>query len=271
VEVWGQGRGQFTLPCGCVDGDGEVHKEIVLREMRGHEEDMMDDDSLPRSKRMTNVLAGCTEQIGSIKDPNQIREMIADETKMGKGITSTDRIAAMIFLRRVSVGDIYKFERRCPRCGHMNKNRTLDLSTLKVKAVPKERVPKRRVEITLPRSKKKAVLRVLTARFEERLFELRPTQKDLRTVAMAARVESIDGTAFTNTQAALDALKDLAQADRVYIRDVYDLMEADVDTEVEVVCDSVICQAEFAFPLDMGQTFFSNAGAGVTEQELKWL
>jgi hypothetical protein len=272
VEVWGKGRGEYTLPCGCVDGQGEVHRKIILREMTGYEEDMMDDDEIPRVQRITDVLAACIEQIGTITDKEMIRQIIADEMPAGHGITSTDRIAAMVFLRRASVGDIYKFQRRCPRCGHMNKNRTLDLSTIKMTPVPKERVSKRRVEVTLPRTKKKAIVRVMTAKHEDRILQLRPTQKDLRTAAMAARVESIDGSTFPDTQAAMDALKGLPQADRVYIREIYDIMEADVDTAVEVVCDSSVCRAEYEFQLDLGQAFFSNTqGAGVTEKELNWL
>jgi hypothetical protein len=252
-----------------------VHKKIVLRETKGHEEDMMDDDSVLRSTRITNVLTACIEQLGPVTDKEQIRRLVADDTNgVGKGITSTDRIAAMIFLRRASVGDWYNFERRCPRlgCGHVNKGKKLDLRTIKMTVVPDDRVGKRRVSFVLPRSGKKVTLRVMTARHEEQLLKLRPTQKELRSAAMCARIEAIDDEMFTDPTRAMSAVKDLPQADRNAIRDVYDKIEADVDTTVQVQCDNPICQAEFEFPLDIGQTFFSNpAGAGAASEKLTWL
>lgn len=275
VEVFGRGRGEYTLPCGFVTPDGKVHKKIILRETRGREEDMMDDDSVLRSTRITNVLTACIEQLGPVTDKEQIRLIVSDDMQgIGKGITSTDRIAAMIFLRRTSVGDAYNFERRCPRlgCGHMNKNKTLDLRTIKMTTVPEERVGKRRVSFTLPRSGKKVTLRVMTAKHEEQLLKLKPTQKELRSAAMCARIESIDDVMFTDPARALEAVKELPQADRNAIRDVYDKIEADVDTSIQIQCDNPICQAEFEFPLDIGQTFFSNpAGDGVALEKLTWL
>lgn len=272
VEIWGRGRGEFTLPCGFIDGAGKVHKNIILREMTGVEEDMLDDDDVSKVERITSILCACTEKIGDTTNPEEIRQVIADEMPAGRGITSTDRIAAMIFLRRVSVGDLYKFQRRCPRCGHVTKNRSVDLTRIKMKEIPEERVGKRRVEVVLPRTKQKCVLRVMTARHEHKVVELRPTSKELRTAAMSARVEQIGEARFVNNREAFDALKALPQKDRLFIRRVYDLMEADVDTEVEVVCDSMVCGAEWTFPLDVGQVFFSNPeDVGVTEAELKWL
>jgi hypothetical protein len=273
--VYGKGRGEFVLPCGFVTPDAKVHKKIVLRETKGHEEDMMDDDSVLRSTRITNVLSSCIEQLGPVTDKEQIRLIVSDEMQgVGKGITSTDRIASMIFLRRTSVGDVYNFERRCPRigCGHLNKNKTLDLRTIKMTTIPEERVGKRRVQFQLPRSGKLATLRVMTAKHEESLLKLRPTQKDLRSAAMCARVEAIGDETFTNPEKAMAAVKDLPQADRNAIREVYDKIEADVDTTIQVQCDNPICQAEFEFPLDIGQTFFSNlAGAGAASEKLTWL
>lgn len=273
VEVWGQGRGEFELPCGWVDETGKVHRKVILREMTGAEEDMMDDDSVPRTSRTTNVLTACIDELDGVKDKDKIREIISDEGKIGKGVTSTDRIALMVFLRRVSLGDNYKFERRCP-CPrqHVCKNRSLDLRTLKITPVPDDRVGKRRVEVTLPRSKKKAVLRVMTAKSEGPLMSLRPTSKDLRSAAITARVEQLDGILLANPKVAIEMVKMLPVEDREYIRSIYDKMEADVDTSVEVQCDHPLCAAEFNFPLDLGQGFFSKGEeGGVTEKELRWL
>lgn len=274
VEVFGKGRGEFLLPCGFVLPDGQAHKKIVLREVKGREEDMMADEGVLRSTRTTDVLAACTEQLGPITDKDQIRKIIADDLDGGVGITSTDRIAAMIYLRRVSVSDIYRFEKPCPRigCGHLNKNRTLDLRTIKMTHVPTERVGKRRVKFKLPRSEKLVTLRVMTAKHEEQLFQLRPTQKDVRSAAICGRVEMIDDTLFTDTSLAMAAVRELPLDDRNMIREVFDKMEADVDTQVEVTCDNPICKTDFSFPLDVGQTFFLNlVGVGIDVSKLDWI
>ena len=273
VECFGAGRGEYDLPCGWVDEQGKAHKKVVLREMMGTEEDMMDDDSVPRHTRTTNVLTACIDELDGVKDKSRIRDIVADEVKVGKGITSTDRIALMVFLRRVSLGDNYKFERRCP-CPrqHLCKNRSLDLRTIEMTPVPDDRVAKRRVEVTLPRSKKKAVLRVMTAKSEGPLVALRPTSKDLRSVAITARVESLDGQILDNPRIAVDIVKALPLDDREFIRSCYDKMEADVDTSVDIQCDHPLCAAEFSFPLDLGQSFFSKGEEdGATEKDLRWL
>jgi hypothetical protein len=272
VEVFGKGRAQFEVPCGYVDPAGKVHKSVVLRELTGVEEDMMDDDSIPSNERMSDVLASCCEKIGDISDKALIRKIIGDQLDAGLPFTSSDRVALMIYLRRTSVGDVYHFERRCPRCGHMNQNKHLDLRTLEIKQVPEDRVPKRRVKVTLPRSGQVAIIRVLTAKHETKLTSLRPDQKDLRSAAIAARLESLNEQSLDNPAAAIQAVKGLPLEDRNYLRKVYNLVEADVDTVCEVQCNSKICNAEFKFALDLGQAFFSNPVAEqVSDADLNWL
>lgn len=291
VEIFGKGRGFYDLPCGLITEDGVAHRTVVLREMTGTEEDMMDDDETLVHDRTTNVLVACCEKIGTIEDKEIIREAIGDSLKAGHPLTSADRIAMLIYLRRVSVGEMYHFERRCPRCGYVNKGKHLDLRTLNIGRVPDDRVAKRRVKVTLPRSKREAIVRVLTAGQEHRITGLRLNQKDLRSAAILARLESISVETeekdaegkptgkkklvqqrLNDPQRDMAIVKSLPTADRDYLRRVYDAMEAEVDTSVEVVCSGRICNAEFSFPLDLGQAFFSNLGAkDVSVEALNWL
>jgi len=286
VEVFGKGTGEYTLPCGYVDPQGVVHKTVLLRELTGEEEDMMDDDDVGVTERMSRVLASCCEKLGTVTDKETILKAIQDDVDSGLPITSTDRIAMMIFLRRTSVGDVYKFSRRCPVCNHMNANKALDLRTIEITSVPTERASKRRVQVTLPRSKRKAIMRVLTAKHEAKLTGLRPQQKDLKSLSILARVEAIETEVadpenegktklvmkqLTDPRVGLGVIKALPGADRNYMRQVFNAMEADVDTVVEVACDSRSCGAEFKFPLDMGQAFFLNPAEDVSVEALNWL
>ena len=291
VEVFGKGRGTYPLPCGYVDPQGKAHLTVVLREMTGEEEDLMDDEELPTPQRYTKVLAACCEQIGSITDKATIEKAIGDDLDSGLPLTSSDRIAMLIYLRRVSVGDVYKFQRRCPRCGHVNKNKQLDLRKLEVAQVPEERVAKRRVKLKLKRSGRRAIVCVLTAKKEHAITNLRLNQKDLRSLAILARLEQLEvetdelgddgkptGKKVLKFHTMGDPARDLAlvkalpKDDRNQLREVYNIMEADVDTTVTVACDGRLCRAEFEFPLDLGQAFFSNAGTEpFSADTLEWL
>lgn len=286
VKVFGKGTGEYTLPCGYVDPQGVVHKTVLLRELTGNEEDMMDDDDVGITERMSRTLASCCIKLGTVSDKETIEKAISDDLATGLPITSTDRIAMMIYLRRTSLGDSYDFSRRCPVCNHMNKNKRLDLRTIEMTEVPVERASKRRVEITLPRSKRKAIMRVLTAKHEAKLTGLRPQQKDLKSLSILARVEAIEMetpdpekegqlvtsmTPLTDPKRGLEVIKALNNADRNYMRQVFNAMEADVDTIVEVSCDNRQCGAEFRFPLDMGQAFFLNPAEDVSAEALNWL
>lgn len=310
IEVFGKGRAQFELPCGYVDEGGRVHKKVTLRELTGAEEDLMDDDDLPVTERTTRILSACCERVGDVSDPATIEKIIGDKLAgRGHPITSSDRIAMLIFLRRVSLGNMYHFQRRCPRCGHENKKH-LDLRSIKMTGVPEDRVCKRVCEVVLPGSKRKARLRVLSAAQESRITDLRPNQKDLRSAAILARLEAleepsaVDQLARVDDESAddrepeavtpmtagkpeqtpgqmvpinspsvgLELVKALPQQDRNFLRQVYNKMEADVDTSVEVGCDSRFCGADFTFPLDLGQAFFLSPEAEqLSDEALNWL
>ena len=270
VEIHGKGARDFLLPVGYVDTEGKVHDTIILREMTGAEDDMLGNDDLPIGERVSAVLSACTVKLGDVEDRETIRKAISDDLEgQGLPVTEQDRIAAMIYLRRVSIGDMYKFERRCPRCSTMAENRATDLRELKIGK--SERPAARRVKVTLPRSKKEAIIKVLTAKDAISIGRLRPTQKDLKSLAIAARVEKLDDVPFSDPRLSLRAIKDLPQKDRNYIRQVYNAMETHVETEIDVECRNPLCRATWKFPLDVGQGFFLDLEEKVSEEALNWL
>lgn len=269
VEIHGKGVKDFPLPVGYVDPTGKVHRHIILREMLGTEDDMMGNADLPIGERCSAVLAACTLKLGDITDKEIIRKAICDELEAGLPLTEQDRIAAMVYLRRTSVGDIYKFERDCPRCGKKAENRALDLRTLKIDTAPHPE--KRRVKITLPRSGKVAVVKVLTAKGALEVGRLRPDQKDLKSLAIAVRVESLDDRPLGDPYMALAQIKELPLEDRNLLRKVYNAMETFVETDVDVECRNPICRYKWQFPLDVGQGFFLDLEDTVSAKALNWL
>lgn len=269
VELHGKGTRDFTLPVGYVDASGKVHDVVIMREMTGAEDDMLGNDDLPVGERVTNVLSACIEKLGDISDKEIIKKAVSDELESGMPLTEQDRIAAMIFLRRTTIGDMYKFERRCPRCSEMAKNRATDLRELKIDKAPHPE--RRRVEVTLPRSGKKAILKVLTAKGAVKIGRLRPTQKDLKSLAICARLETLDGKSMDNPRTALNEVKVLPQADRNMLRQAYNAMETFVETDIDVDCRNPICGATWKFPLDVGQGFFLDLEGKISDGDLNWL
>lgn len=269
VTLFGKGTKDFVLPVGYVDGAGKLHDTIVLREMTGAEDDMMGNEELPIGDRATEVLAACTVKLGDVTDKNIIRKAIADELDLGLPLTEQDRLAALVFLRRTSLGDLYKFERRCPRCGTNASNRTTDLRSLRIDKC--KNPDRRRVALKLPNSGKEVVIRVLTAKSATAIGRLRPSQKDLKSLAIAARIESLDGVKFNDPNAALSQMKSLPVADRNRIRQTYMAMEAFVETDIEVECRNPVCLTTWSFSLDVGQSFFLDLDGKVEESDLKWL
>jgi len=269
VQIHGKGQMDFVLPVGYVDAENKVHNSIVLREMTGVEDDMMGNADLPIGERVSNVLSACIVKLGDVEDPETIKKAVCDELESGLPLTEQDRIAAMIYLRRVTVGDLYKFERSCPRCGTEAKNRAVDLRTLKIEQ--SEHPERRRVKVELPRSKKVAIIRVLTAKGAIEIGRLRPTQDDLKSLAIVARIETLDGKALGDPRTALGKIKALPQADRNLIRQVYNAMETNVETDIDVECRNPICLNKWQFPLDVGQGFFLDLGGSVSAEDLNWL
>ena len=269
VELHGKGVADYTLPVGYVDVEGKVHNQIVLKEMTGVEDDMMGNADLPIGERVSNVLTACTIKLGNITDRETIAKAINDDLDAGLPLTEQDRIAAMIYLRRLSISDLYKFERKCPRCGTTAENRATDLRKLEIKV--SEHPERRRVKITLPKSGVAAVVKVLTAKGALEVGRLRPDQKDLKSLAIVSRLESLDGQPMSDPLAALARVKSLPQADRNLIRQVYNAMETYVETDIDVECRNPICLNKWNFPLDVGQGFFLDLGASVSAKDLNWL
>jgi len=268
VEIHGKGQKDFVLPVGHIDAQGKLHDHVVIREMDGYDDDMMGNDDLPIGERVSNVLAACITKLGDITDKDTIKRAVSDDLQGGLPITEQDRIAAMIFLRRTSMGDMLKFQRTCPRCGESAKNRSLDLRTIKIEKSPHPE--KRRVKVKLPGCGQEAVLKVLTAKGSIEIGRLRPTTKDLKSLALLARIEMLGGKKI-DPRTDLEAVKALPQRDRVFMRQLQNQMEASVDTDIEVKCKNPICGGVWTFPLDVGQGFFLDLDGEVDMQTATWL
>jgi len=60
---------EVTLPIGYTDGEGTVHRQVVLRKMTGREEAILADRKLQRNggKLVTELLASCIIRFGELE------------------------------------------------------------------------------------------------------------------------------------------------------------------------------------------------------------
>jgi hypothetical protein len=281
LEVFGKGRGDFKLPCGYVDPEGRVFNHVYLREMSGVEDDIMGDDELNLSERMTRIIANCVEKISTtstdggpqtIDDPELIMAAIGDNLEGGLPVTIADRLACLLFIRRLSLGDNYKVDGRlCPACLKPVRNKSINLSTLEINYCKDP--TKRKVRVPLPKSGQTAVLTVLSAAGERRVAEARPDTKHAKSYAILGRLESIGEQSVTgDDDQDLAMVQSLPRRDRMYLINVINVMEGSIETEVELKCPRDGCKSEFKFDLDLGQVFFSNPEEEpISVESLDWV
>ena len=101
---------EFSLPVGYVDGEGALHREVVMRKMTGREEAILADRKFQRNggKLVTELLHSCTLRIGDL-DRNG-RAPIA-------GLYSVDRNYLLLKLRSITFGPELPASYSCPHCG----------------------------------------------------------------------------------------------------------------------------------------------------------
>jgi hypothetical protein len=231
--------GLFDLPCGYVDGDGTLHTEIKVREITGHEEDMLANRKLKSNKKLNELITRCVERIGTITDKGQLSKVVLD-------MTVGDRLFAIFAIRRVTVGDLYTYQVKCSQCQAID-TVTMDLSVLEVKHMPDPL--KREFEVTLPKSGVHITFSPMTGRGEEKLSTLAKRTEDALSLALLMRLTEIDGS-----RPSLKAVKDMSSVDRIFLRDAFTKVEGGVETTIDHECPE--CYAEFKEELDVSQAGF---------------
>lgn len=233
-------QGIFDLPCGFLDKEGNLHTEIKVREISGYEEDMLANAKLKSNKKINNLITSCLERLGDITDKGKLAQAVLD-------MTVGDRLFTIFSIRRVTVGDKYLYQSKCPDCKTTH-TLSADLSEVEIKHMPS---PHKRVyEFTLPRSNKVVKITPMTGRGEEKLTTLSSKQKeDSLSLSLAMRITEIDGE-----RPSLKDVKSLSSVDRTFLRGKFDEIEGGLDTTTEVECPS--CFSTYEEDLDVSQASF---------------
>lgn len=230
-------QGELELPCGLIHED-KLLRRVFVREISGHEEDMLGSDKIKPVTKLTELIARCVLKIGDITS----REFIA---KAAKEFTIGDRAWLILMIRRRTLGDIFPYTETCPNAACRAKALyQVNLGDLEMRPMAD---PMRRVyEVPLPVLGQTARFHVMTGVDEE---EIAKYQIDVISRSLLARVELLG-----DKKPALDQIKNLSMRDRDALRAVIDDVEGGVDTEIDMTCQA--CGQEFTRELDIGQQGF---------------
>jgi hypothetical protein len=235
------------LPCGYVDPEGGVQQELVVSEMTGYEEDLLAGKG-PILQRLNQIILNCTRRLGSIEERGQLNRAVS-------ALTASDRMVALLAIRRASLGDFYEVKVQCPNPECKEEVRfTLNLADVEIRAMADP--TKRTFEHTLT-SGRQVAWHVMTSADEEWLTQKGKKREDVLTLALLSRVDMVDGLEINRARdykAAMARLKALSTRDRNEIRTHFEQCEGHVDTVVDFSCPS--CQHEWRDELSLGQASF---------------
>ena len=118
---------EFTLPKGYVDKDGALHREVVLREITGADQEAMLSPQLRQNpaKMLTALLARVVVRLGTL-DKGRI------DTNVTANLFKTDRDFLVMKLKEIDSGPEMEMDVECPDCGKKFKA-FLDMSDFFVK------------------------------------------------------------------------------------------------------------------------------------------
>lgn len=253
----GSGILSVELPCGFVDPENVLHDTLTVGEMTGYEEDILAGKG-PIVPRLNQIISNCTRRFGDLTEKRDIAGAV---TLM----TASDRMAALIAIRRVSLGDHYDVRIECPSSKCKEQSRfSLNLAEIDIVRMKDQRVRSREDKLT---SGKMVKWHIMSAADEEWLTKRTKRKEDVLTLAMLARVDSLDSEDDSGNlihvgvqregkdyKKALKLLKSLSIRERNEIRKLFEEYEGSVDTEVEFECPA--CQYEWKADMDVGQPGF---------------
>lgn len=267
-------KGVFTLVGGYVDDEGELHNDVELRAMTGHEEDLLGNKSASMLDRMDSILTNCTMRLGTITDKGAMMKAIKN---MPSGTKTHLLISQRIAGHWKTEKDIYEMEVRCPSqnsCGKIGyyKINLLDLDVFE----PED--PTQLMHTTkLPYCEDEIVWQVMTGAEDRIMQVVADSGVDVKSSAMSfailVRIREWNGEPVDlairdfisggnkpklklsrKAKEYLLKVKNLVSGDRGTLLADFEEKEAGVDLEVDIECQH--CNREFIAKLDVGQESF---------------
>lgn len=231
--------GGSILPLGIFDDNGISQRAFEVRELTGHEEDILASKKLPILARMQKLMERCVTKLGSYTQDSK------EWSRFILSLPVSDRLFILREIRVVSLGELLKYNIICPKCEKKG-TYTFNLMDIKFKVPHGE---KRSWNGILPRSKKAYLAKVQTG-FEEQKLQEYLSGNDALTAGIWCRLVELDG----KNPVPFAAVKALSTFDREHLRAEFKTHEVEIDNEVEMECK--FCGEEFKEEIDMGQASF---------------
>jgi len=232
--------GSYELPCGYLDEDGQLVKDVVLKEFSGGEEDILASERLQSTQKMELILANTLVKVGTITDRDRISGIIP---KLPVG----DRVFLLLSTRRTTLGDSFPYVAKCPECRHKELF-IVDLDELKIRPMPD---PSRRIfDEELPGGHT-VRWHVMTGEREAKInaFPLAQRKQAAVSLSILARLELFDDKPVN-----LPQIQEWSMSLRNCLRDMFAEGEGGVDTAVAFECAG--CGNEWEEDLDISQQGF---------------
>jgi hypothetical protein len=230
----------YVLPCGHLDGDGNLIKDVVIREFKGVEEDILASDKLQANQKMEMVLTNTLVKLGSISDQEALAAILP---KLPVG----DRVFLLLSARRTTLGDTFPYVTKCPECKHKELF-MVDLDELTIQPMPD---PTKRVFDGEIPGGHTVRWHVMTGERENKIsaFPLAQRKSAAVSLAILARLELLDDKPVN-----LPQIQQLSMGQRNALRDMFSECEGGVDTSVSFDCPN--CGNEWEEELDISQQGF---------------
>ena len=254
------GFASVRLPSGWLDGEGVLHKTVVVKEMGGKSEDTIASAMNGKLLWADAVNSILTNEIISIDEITDTRTISIAASSMPEG----DRIAIMVALRSLSLGDQYKVKITCEKC------KTVDVDNVFVPLNELESIepedPHRQefIETFKPGGLfSSARWRVLNGKSAKELEQLARTHTidDVLTYMIVARVISFDDKQLDlatkkGIAEAITIVKSLRMRDRAQLRTQFKRHEGGIEMSFEHECCNPACGRIARLPIPMGVDFF---------------
>lgn len=233
------------------DEPGRVLNIVQLREMSGHEEDLLVTETIDITTRLNRIIGNCIVSVSdgeyTIDDRTSINRMM---TTHPDGFTLSDAMVLMFKLREVTVGDEFRQTITCPKC---TDEEGVPYSWTHVGSFSDIEVQPCKGDVSEP------VRNFVTSRGNVIEWEMMTAAKDAEysrkkmiknkaTRALMMRVSKIN-----DHKATVERLQDLPMTERTEIKKQFD-QEGGMDMDIAFVCRN--CEHEFTVPINIGAKGF---------------
>jgi hypothetical protein len=245
-----------TLPGGYWDKQGQLHREVVIMPLSGHEEELLAQSApFAMATVITTVLTRCVLRIGTL----------AMTTEIARQLLIGDRQYLLLLLRALTFGDQVQANRRCPwpDCGQ-----TLDID-FKLSNFPVQTIATANQPYTVILSPAAVENQAWAKRQPQIQFRL-PNGEDQEIVAPL--LEQNEAQALTQLLCrCIYSLGEIDKPSPELISELSPLARQEIEVQMEALMPGVDltltancphCEREFTVPFELADFFFGELATG---------